>query len=54
MGWALRFDFEMAMVPVDAFSVRLESMPNFHSENPAAFCLIFLAEIQQRFPLGAL
>ena len=49
MGWALRFDFEMAMVPVDAFSVRLESMPNFHSKNPVAFHLIFVVEIQQRF-----
>ena len=45
MCWALRFDFGMGMVPVDVFLVRLESMPNFHGKNSAAFRLIFVAKI---------
>ena len=53
MCWALRFDFGMGMVPVDVFSVRLESMPNFHGKNPATFCLIFAAKIHQRFIASA-
>ena len=40
----------MGMVPVNTFLVRLESMPNCHSENPVAFRLIFVVEIQQRLP----
>ena len=46
MCWALRFDFGMGMVPVNAFSLRLESMPKFHGKNLAAFHLIFMAEIR--------
>ena len=54
MCWALRFDFRMGMVPIDAFLVRLELISNFHSENLVAFCLIFMVETRQRFALGAL
>ena len=43
----------MGMVLVDSFSVHLESIPNFHNENPVAFHLIFIVEIQQRFTSGA-
>jgi len=43
----------MGVVSVDVFLVRLESMPNFHSENPVAFRLIFVAKIQQRFTSDA-
>ena len=39
----------MGVVPIDTFQVCLKSLPNFHGENPAAFCLIFVTEIQQRF-----
>ena len=45
MCWAFRFDFGMGMVPVGTFSMHLESMPNFHSKNPATYGLIFVVEI---------
>mgnify|MGYP000904126451 CR=1 FL=1 len=44
MCWALSFDSRMGMVLVDAFLVHLESISNFHGENLATFCLIFMAE----------
>ena len=53
MCWALRFDTRMGMVLVDAFLVYLELISNFHGENLAAFCLIFVAEIRQRFASNA-
>ena len=37
------------VVLIDNFQVFLKSLPNFHNENPAAFCLIFMAKIRQRF-----
>ena len=40
----------MGMVPINTFLVHLELMPNFHSENPVAFRLIFVVETQQRLP----
>ena len=43
----------MGMVSVNAFSVHLESIPNFHDENLATFCLVFMVEIQQSFASGA-
>jgi len=43
----------MGVVLIDAFQVCLESLPNFHSENQAAFHLIFVAKIWQRFTLDA-
>ena len=49
MCWALRFDFRAGVVLIDAFQVCLKSLPNFHDENPAAFRLIFVAEIRQQF-----
>ena len=45
MHWVLRFGFRMGVVPIDAFQVCLKLLPNFHSENPVAFHLIFMAEI---------
>ena len=53
MYWALRFGFEMGVVSIDAFQMCLELLPNFHNENPVTFCLIFVAEIQQRFASDA-
>jgi len=53
MYWALRFDFGMGMVLIDAFQVCLESLPNFHGENSVAICLIFLAEIRQHIASDA-
>ena len=50
---AFRLIFGMGVVSIDVFLVRLESMPNFHSENPAAFSLIFMAKIQQCFASNA-
>ena len=38
--WALRFGFKMGVVLINVFLVCLESLPNFHCENPAAFHLI--------------
>ena len=35
----------MGVVSIGAFQVCLESLPNFHGENPVAFHLIFMAEI---------
>ena len=49
MCWALRFAFKMGVVLIDAFQLCLELLPNFHGENPAAFLLIFVVEIRQRF-----
>ena len=49
MCWALSFGFEMGVISIDAFQVCLKSLPNFHDENPVAFCLIFVVEIWQRF-----
>ena len=46
MNWASRFDFRIGMAPINAFLMRLKLMLNFHSENPAAFRLIFMVEIQ--------
>jgi len=43
----------MDVVSFDAFQVCLESLPNFHSENLAAFLFIFMAEIRQRFASDA-
>ena len=54
MNCASRFDFGMGKVPVDAFLVHMESMPNFHGENLATFCLIFVEEIRQHFASDAL
>ena len=45
MCLALRLGFGMGVVSIDAFQVCLELLPNFHSENSAAFRLIFVAEI---------
>ena len=50
---AFRLIFGMGVVSIDVFLVRLEAMPNFHSENPAAFSLIFMAKIQQCFASNA-
>ena len=50
---AFRLIFEMGVVSIDVFLVRLESMPNFHSENLVAFSLIFMAKIQQCFASNA-
>ena len=33
----MRFNFGMGMVSDNAFSVHLESTPNFHDENPVEF-----------------
>ena len=52
MNWVLRFGFGKGVVLIDASLVCLESVPNFHDENPAAFRLIFMAETRQRFALG--
>ena len=43
----------MGVVSIDAFEVCLESLPNFHGENPTTFRLIFVVEIQQHFALDA-
>ena len=51
MHWALRFGFGMGVVSINDFLVCLESLPNFHGEDLAAFCLIFVVEIWQRFTL---
>ena len=45
MDWALRFGFGKGEVSIDVPLVCLESMPNSHGENLAAFRLIFMAEI---------
>ena len=42
----------MGVVLIDAFQMCLESLLNFHDENPTAFRLIFVAEIQQHFTLN--
>ena len=39
----------MGVVLIDAFQVCLELLPNFRGKNLVAFCLIFVAEIWQRF-----
>ena len=39
----------MGVVSIDAFLVCLKSSSNFHGENPVAFRLIFVVEIQQYF-----
>jgi len=44
----------MGVVLIDAFQVCLKSLPNFCSKNTAAFRLILVAKIQQRFALDAL
>ena len=49
MCWVLRFGFRIGVVSIDTFQVCLKSLPNFHGENPVAFCLIFKTEIQQCF-----
>ena len=54
MNQALRFDFGKGVVLIDASLVCLELLPNFYGKNPAAFHLIFVAEIQQRFFSSAL
>ena len=41
MCWVLRFGFGIGVVPIDAFQVCLELLPNFRDNNPAAFCLFF-------------
>ena len=51
MNWVLRFGFGKGVVLIDASLVCLESVPNFHDENLAAFRLIFMAEIRQGFAL---
>ena len=51
MCWVLRFGFRVEVVSIDAFQVCLKSLPNFCSENLAAFRLIFMAKIWQRFAL---
>ena len=51
MCWALRFGLGMGVAPIDSFQVCLKSLPNFHGEDLAAFCLIFVVEIWQRFTL---
>jgi len=38
---------------INVLLAHLELLPNFHNENLAAFCLIFMAKIQQHFKLGA-
>ena len=43
----------MGIVLIDAFYVCLKSLPNFHSKNPAAFRLIFMAEIRRCFASNA-
>ena len=53
MNWASRFGFGKGVVPINAFIVCLESMPNFHHKNLVAFHLIFVAEIQQCFTTDA-
>ena len=53
MYWPLRFGFGMGVVSIDAFEMCLESLPNFHGENPTTFCLILVVEIQQHFALDA-
>jgi len=44
--------FRNGVVSIDAFQMCLESLPNFHDENLAAFHLIFVAEIRQHFTLN--
>ena len=43
----------MGVVSIDVFLMCVESLPNFHGENLATFCLIFLAEIWQCIALDA-
>ena len=45
------FGFGIGVVPIDAFQVYLNSLPNFHGENLAAFHFIFMVEIRHRFTL---
>ena len=52
MNWALRFGFRKGVVSINASQVCLGALPNFHGENPVAFCLIFIVEIQQHFALN--
>ena len=53
MCWALRFGFGIGVVPINAFQVCLKLLPNFHGENSATFCLIFVVEILQCFASDA-
>ena len=41
------------MVFINAVLTHLELLPNFHDENTATFCLIFVVEIRQHFGSGA-
>ena len=43
----------MGVVSINAFQVRLESLPNFHGENPTTFRHIFVVKIWQRFASDA-
>ena len=52
MNWTLRFGSRKGVVLINASLVCLELVPNFHDKNPAAFHLVFVAEIQQRFASG--
>ena len=53
MCWASRFGLGMGVVSINAFQVCLKSLPILHDENLAAYCLIFMAKIQQSFTLDA-
>ena len=53
MCLALRFGFGIGVVPINAFQVCLKLLPNFYGKSSAAFRLIFVSKIQQRFASNA-
>ena len=44
---------ERDIIFINAMLTHLELLQNFHDENTAAFCLIFVVEIRQHLGLGA-